>query len=375
MRKGGRRNGKTSAEVMAGSLQSDVLVIGGGPAGLAAAIAMRSKGMRVTVVDAGWPPIDKACGEGVLPAGVRALYRLGVRISRSDVFAFRGVRFLGDGGAVEAVFRSEPGLALRRTRLHEILTAHARELGIRLIWGTRAADLADVRACGWIVGADGINSQVRRNAGLGAALSESWRFGFRRHYRVSPWTDFVEVHWGSRCQLYVTPVSEDEIGVALLSRDPGLRMDRALVDFPELQRRLQGAEQSSTERGAVTASRRFRRVCRGRTVLVGDASGSVDAITGEGLTLSFCQALVLAEALYTGDLSFYEAEHRRLSRRPGLAARLLLLLDRFPWLRRSTFKVSAFKAAISGRHLTIQVPMLSLLEGDRRRSCTGFVSS
>src|SRR5438046_5305730 len=104
-----------------GKLQTEVLVIGGGPAGLAAAIAARVKGFDVTVVDAAQPPIDKACGEGILPAGVEALRRLGIQVSPTDGIPFRGVRLLSDGTAVTASFESSPGLAVRRTRLHEIL--------------------------------------------------------------------------------------------------------------------------------------------------------------------------------------------------------------------------------------------------------------
>jgi flavin-dependent dehydrogenase len=338
------------------SLQTDVLVIGGGPAGLAAAIAARLKGFDVTVVDAARPPIDKACGEGVLPAGVEVLRRLGVRLSGDDALPFRGIRFVDAGGSVEANFRFGPGLALRRTRLHQILATRASELGVRLHWGTCVSDASKLPSCRWIVGADGQNSCVRRAAGLDAASRESSRFGFRRHYRLSPWTDFVEVHWGSRCQIYVTPVSHDEIGVALLSRDSHLRLDSALLKFPELQRRLKGAEASSTERGAVTVSRRLRRVFRGRTVLVGDASGSVDAITGDGLSLSFHQAVALSEALGSGELASYQAEHSRLARRPAFVANMLLSLDRFPALRRSVLRMLAFEPPIFAKLLTRFAP-------------------
>ncbi len=110
----------------------------------------------------------------------------------------------------------------------------------------------------------------------------------------------VEVYWGARGQVYVTPVGPDEIGVALLTRDPHLRLDACLSEFPALDRRLRGAVLTSTERGAITASRQLQRVFRGSTALVGDASGSVDAITGDGLSLAFCQATALADALRGG---------------------------------------------------------------------------
>jgi flavin-dependent dehydrogenase len=104
---------------------------------------------------------------------------------------------------------------------------------------------------------------------------------------------------------------------------------------------LRGAKPSSAERGAVTASRRLYRVFRGRTVLAGDASGSVDAIVGQGLSLSFHHALALAEAFSTGDLAAYELEHSRLSQRPAFTASLLLLLDRHPVLRHGILRLMA----------------------------------
>ncbi len=331
-------------------MQTEVLVIGGGPAGLAAAIAARSKGFDVTVVDAAEPPIDKACGEGVLPAGVEILRRLGVQLSTDDAHPFRGIRFFGNGVSVEAAFKFGSGLALRRTRLHEVLARRASEVGVRLLWGTRVTGASKL-SCRWLVGADGQNSRIRRDAGLDAARHKSLRFGFRRHYRIPRWTDFVEVHWGPRCQIYVTPLGPDEVGIALLSRDSHLRLDAALGDFPELQGRLAGAEVSSAERGAVTVSRRLRRVFRGRTVLIGDASGSVDAIAGEGMSLSFHQAVALSEALFTGDLRSYQAEHSRLARRPTFFASLLLSLDRFPALRRCVFRMLAIEPTIFAKLL------------------------
>ena len=198
-----------------------------------------------------FPPASTHC------AGLEFRFRV------TTGFLFAASAFSATAPRVEAQFQSGSGLALRRTRLHQMLAGRASEVGVRLLWGTRVTAASELSSYRWIVGADGENSRVRRAAGLDAASRESLRFGFRRHYRVSPWTDFVEVHWGARCQVYVTPVSDDEIGIAVLSRDSHLRLDSALLEFPELQRRLQGADVSSTERGAVTISRRLRRVFRG----------------------------------------------------------------------------------------------------------------
>jgi flavin-dependent dehydrogenase len=123
-------------------------------------------------------------------------------------------------------------------------------------------------------------------AGLDRYHCERTRFAFRRHYRVSPWTDCMELHWGAKCQIYVTPIAADEVCVALISREP-TRLDDALTAFPELVSRLRRAVPSTAERGAISATRKLRRVYKDKVILVGDASGTVDAITGEGLCLSF----------------------------------------------------------------------------------------
>jgi flavin-dependent dehydrogenase len=332
----------------------DAFIIGGGPAGLAAAIAARLKGFEVVVADAAQPPIDKACGEGLMPDSLDALRRLGITFDPDQCFAFRGIRFIGGGSAVAADFPQEGGIAIRRIRLHRLLIDRAQELGVKLLWRTRVTDLHDIRAR-WIVGADGEHSRVRRWAGLQATRSESFRYGFRRHYRVRPWTDFMEIYWGSGCQMYVSPIGGAETCVALLTRDPHVRLDGALACFPDLARKLEGAAVASQERGALTVTRRLRRVYRDRTVLIGDASGSVDAITGEGMGLAFRQALALADALVANDLEQYQTAHARLARRPAFMAQLMLTLDRFPRLRPRVLRLFAFQPAIFERLLAVHV--------------------
>jgi len=334
--------------------QSDIFVIGGGPAGLVAAIAARLKGFDVVVADAASPPIDKACGEGLMPDSLEALGQLGVSIDPEQSFAFRGIRFIGAGRSVAADFPRGHGIAVRRVRLHQHLIDRAHDLGVRLLWRTHVRDLSDVRAR-WIIGADGENSRVRQWAGLQAVRRESFRFGFRRHYRVAPWTDFMEIYWADGCQMYVTPVGCDEACVALITRDPHVRLTEAMPRFPELACRLEGAAVVDMDRGAVTATRSLRRVHRGRVALIGDASGSVDAITGEGMSLAFRQALALADALAADDLDQYHAAHRRLARRPAFMAQLMLTLDRFPRLRPRVLRTFAAKPVIFERLLAVHV--------------------
>ena len=312
-------------------------MIGGGPIGLAAAIAARRKGLRVTVADAIEPPIDKSCGEGVLPDGVAAAVQLGLDLTAVPSFSLRGIRFHGEGVTASADFPARSGLGVRRTTLHRALIEEAERCGVRLCWGARINGIDDIDAP-WIVGADGMASRVRTWAGLDELRRDTRRYGFRVHFQRAPWSDHVDIHWGEGCQVYITPVGPEEIGVALLTRDPKLRVADALRRFPALAEKLAGASHSSSERGALTASRRLRRVTArsgsATVALIGDASGSVDAISGEGLCLGFHQALTLADAIERKDAAHYEMAHQRLSRRPRMMADLMLTMDRYPRLRR-----------------------------------------
>jgi flavin-dependent dehydrogenase len=335
-----------------------VFVIGGGPVGLAAAIAARRKGLRVTVADALEPPIDKSCGEGVLPDGVAAAAQLGIDLAAVPSFCLRGIRFHGEGVTASAEFPEQPGRGVRRTVLHRALAEQAERCGVNLLWHATINGLDEIDAQ-WIIGADGMASRVRTWAGLDQMRRDSRRYGFRVHFRRAPWSDHVDIHWGEGCQIYVTPVGVEEVGVALLARDPKLRVGEALARFPAVAEKLADAAQCSSERGALTSSRCLRAVTtrRGaaRVALIGDASGSVDAISGEGICLGFHQAIALADAMERRDAGYYESEHRRLSRRPRMMADLMLTMDRYPWLRRWALPALAGHPLLFARLLATHV--------------------
>ncbi len=342
---------------------TEVLVVGGGPAGLATAIAARQAGFRVVVIERRRPPMDKACGEGLMPGGVALLGDLGLDLDDRLGMPFRGIRYLDGRTQVDGWFSGRPGLGIRRTRLHERLVRRAETVGVRLRWGVRAVALGENRLdtdagpirTRWLVGADGLNSGLRRWAGLDRGPTGSPRFGVTRHYTISPWNDLVEVHWADRVEAYVTPLAPDEIGVTLLWSGDGRSFDDLLVGFPVLADRLVGAPRCSSDRGAGPLHRRARRVHTGRLALVGDASGFLDAITGEGLSLAFHHAFALASAMQANDLSLYGAAHRRLGRVPERFTRLLLFVERHSRLRRGLLRALAARPAIFSRCLDLLV--------------------
>jgi menaquinone-9 beta-reductase len=321
-------------------MNPDLFIVGGGPAGLAAAIAASRSGLSVVVSDTARPPIDKACGEGLLPASIEALSSLGVDLSLVESFSLHGIRFLGST-CPEAVFSQAIGLGIRRTVLHSLLLQHAEAAGVRFLWNSTfrgiqgSSVLLDSRSIRpkWIVGADGYNSQVRLSAGLDRQAIRSKRLGLRQHFHTTPWSHFVEVYWGEQAQAYVTPVAADEICVAIVSRHKLPPFPVALASFPDLVDRLKDGSPSDSPRGHLTEDCSLRRVTAGNVALIGDASGSVDAITGEGLALAFRQAVALSQALSENDLGLYEAAHRKIVHLPHMMSRALLLMDTFPSLR------------------------------------------
>ncbi|MEU7393724.1 NAD(P)/FAD-dependent oxidoreductase [Streptomyces albogriseolus] len=315
----------------------DLLVVGGGPAGLATALHAARAGLDTVVAEPRPAPVDKACGEGLMPGAVRALTALGLHAPGHPL---AGIRYVQGPCRVEAPFRRGQGLGVRRTDLHTLLHRAVLDAGVPVlplrVDGVRQeADGVTVPGAGlrarWLVAADGLHSPVRRSLGLDRPARTAPRYGLRRHYAVPPWTSHVEVHWGPDAEAYVTPLGPRLVGVALLTsrRAP---YDTQLAGFPELAARLPPDTAVTPVRGAGPLRRRSRTRVHGRVLFVGDAAGYVDALTGEGVCLALAGARALVVNLRRGTPGRYDTDWARATRRYRVLTELLVRTRQQPAL-------------------------------------------
>ena len=215
---------------------------------------------------------------------------------------------------------------MRRTTLHAALASRAKEQDTEWI-STRVTsvdqDAHGVTAAGvrakWLIAADGLHSTVRRAVGISVVAGRPRRFGVRWHYQVPAWSEFVEVHWSRWGEAYVTPVEPDLVGVAILSQE---RPD--LAWFPGLAHHLQDADRGRA-RGCGPMRQVVSRRVAGRVLLVGDAAGYEDALTGEGVSLAVKQAAAAVKAIADDMPSSYESAWHRITRDYRLLTRGLVL--------------------------------------------------
>jgi 2-polyprenyl-6-methoxyphenol hydroxylase-like FAD-dependent oxidoreductase len=298
--------------------EADVIIAGGGLAGSALAIMLGRAGLAVELFERGKFPKDKPCGEGLMPAGVAVLRRLGLENAAGGA-PFFGVRYHFGGQSVEGRFPGADSSAVGRgqRRLHldqvvfeaasatpgvaahlnatveEPLLENGRVTGVIVDGRPRRAAL--------VVAADGVHSRMRHRLGLNKPVRRK-RIAARAHFRLAadreqpPW---VDVFVARGYEIYVTPLPENEILVAALADAETLEGPLQLAyqqwirSQPALAARLEGAGQISELMSTSPLAAKARCGVAPGIVLLGDAAGFLDPITGGGMT----QALMTAELL------------------------------------------------------------------------------
>ena len=335
----------------------DVCVVGGGPAGLAAAIHAKMAGLHVCLFEMKSDVIDKACGEGLMPSAVQELRLLGIDTSRIPSHPFMGIRYIDGNQMAEGRFGLHTlaglatGLGVRRLALHEALLRRCAELKIdirqqKITHMQQHHDFVEIEdiQCRYLIGADGLHSPIRKRFQLDLPCKRPPRIGIRQHYQISPWSDYVEVYWSEHGECYVTPVGKSEVGVAMLVYKEKLpprihgdndttisSFEQMLQWYPQLASRLQNKPTTSTIRGSGTFEQRVSTPISHRVLLVGDAAGYLDPITGEGIRLGLASARLAVENIIHNTPQKYPKDHKRLLRP------YWILTDGLLWIRRYKF--------------------------------------
>lgn len=297
----------------------DLLIAGSGPVGLVTAIHAAEAGLEVAVIDPRVGAVDKACGEGLMPQAIDHLQRIKVSPPGRD---FLGIKYISGSTTATANFSDKPGRGVRRTTLSDHLRQRASELNISFIEGrvTNIEQTGDlVKAAGiqarYLVGADGLHSTVRTSLKLDLKSKKEarQRYGLRQHFAIEPWSNYVEVYWLPSAELYVTPVDDKTVGIAILGSN-NLNFWEIVGQLPELEKRLSAAESASKLRGAGPLRQNVKARTSGRAMLVGDAAGYVDALTGEGMRVGFEEGRAAVQSIVSNSLSDYETEWNQITR-------------------------------------------------------------
>jgi menaquinone-9 beta-reductase len=367
----------------------DVVIVGGGPAGLACALSFKDRPWRILLVEKRDWPIDKTCGEGIMPSGLRILHNLGVHPNGAP---FHGIAYSTSDGAkrAEANFAEGPALAVRRLDLSNALwdaCRHQQNLELRpnceARWlksdktGVHLQVGEQIVQCKLLIGADGLHSPMRNQLGLSKPGRVYWRWGIRQHFAVKAWSEKVEVMLGDGCEAYVTPIDRGtdsqhqprhQIGVALLCYRDLCKPDfpTMLSRFPELEIRLRHAVPTSKQRALGPLGQSTRAAWAPGAVLLGDASGYIDASTGEGISLALQQVEHLASILPNQlparvDLgAFYGLTRARMNIAYILTTYTTIILGRFPRLRREVVGILARFPRLFQALLSFNMGTLSL---------------
>ena len=320
--------------------ETDVLVIGAGPAGAAAGYWCATRGLDTIVLEKKHFPREKTCGDGLTPRAVKQLNDMGLGDSLAKFHRYEGLRATAHGKALELQWPTHPiypqhGYVVRRRELDEMVALNAERSGATLLQGHEATtpilengrlvgatvtdkdneSTFDVRAK-YVVIADGANSRFGR--ALGTSRTREWPYGtaIRTYWQsprhAEPWIESaldVKDREGKSMPGYgwIFPVGDGTInvGVGLLStfkNFTSVNTTHLLDSYAHMVADSWGINPDSPECKATSGKIPMGgsvgpKVGQGY-VVVGDAAGSVNPFNGEGIDYAYETSRMAAEVLH-----------------------------------------------------------------------------
>jgi menaquinone-9 beta-reductase len=327
--------------------QCDVLVIGAGPSGAAAAYWLAERGRRVLVVEKKRFPREKTCGDGLTPRAVRQLNDMGLADPLSEFHRFDGLRSIAHGVTLELAWPEHPdfpgyGYVVRRSELDQMVAEAAVKAGATLWPASEAiapvlergmldgavvqrteSGVSEVVRARYVIVADGANSRFGR--ALGTSRNRAYPLGMAiRGYFTSPYHDepWIESHLDLRDRDgnhlpgygWIFPVGDGtvNVGVGLLSTFRGwkdVNTTRLMEAFCETAPIRWGIGPDSATcaptGGKLPTGTSVHPAVGPNFVVVGDAAGTVNPFNGEGISVAYETGRLAADAvdlaLATGD--------------------------------------------------------------------------
>ncbi len=320
-------------------MKKQVVIIGGGPAGLFSALKLSQNGHQVTVIEKSIWPVEKLCGEGIMPRGREILEENGLVdvIDHGKRNFFRGIAYISKKHHIKVRFRDgRAGVAIERKVFANMLFQQvSRQENIRLLPNHHFKKYHKEKELFYIdvkddvtgeeiklgpfdilIGADGRLSKVRKQAELDADFKLPYkRIGVRSYYKISPWTDLVEVWWGDGLEAYVTPIAKDKVSVIFGwdTNEKSYHRDSLLEHIPGLASKLKDVELDGKSMVLGNLAHRAQAAYKDNLFLVGDSFTFLDGITGEGITLALTASKLLVAAIESGEYQQYNKKMMALS--------------------------------------------------------------
>lgn len=330
-----------------------VVIVGGGPVGLMTAIQLHHQGIESVVLEKRSYPVDKVCGEGVMPLGSQILKDLGLLSKfKAEYFTFfSGIEYFENNKKTQTFeFNDRKGMAIRRVELSRVLREECRERRIEVLENTEylshekttnevlvtyAQNGVEQRIkCLKLIAADGIHSSVLKDLKINTKKQSYRRMGLRWHVSCKPWSKYVQVYWGHGVEAYVTPVGPSQIEIALLyfpQLHKGEKVEDLMNYFPFLQNKIKDLKLVSSVKGYGPFPRESEMNPHPYVHFVGDSFAFIDGITGDGISFGFLQAYLLAQEWGNRDkVTFFVRKYFRTYK---LMTKTLVLLSYFPKLR------------------------------------------